>query len=633
MHGGASTGPRTAAGLQRLRAARTTHGRTTAEMRAGHRFRLTFLRRGRVKLQAYQQEARLPPLARLRLHALPPELAMPPYPPRNQPPPSRAEERAIAQREATALAPWKLAIDFAKRAGTCRSSRRSWCGRSIASSPPCRHQPCPWSSHPHAKSPCTVRGGGRALAQRRPAPSRHAPVKMVQWPSPPPNASAGQMRNATPAPARRHADPSRSGLRALFAAPGFARLWAIGGCVNAMRWFEVLVAALFTFDLTGSEFAVALVSAARTIPMPLLGAFAGVMSESVNRKHILVAGQLVSAAASASIAILGLLGLARPWHIGVAALVSGTVWSTEMSTRRRMIGESAPPGMVPRALALDAATNSLTRMVGPVAAGALYQVAGVGAAFSVSAAIYLIAALFGMGLRHRQEKRQLAISQVPRELAEGFRLARGHTVIAGVLMVTIAMNLLAFPYSALIAPIGREHFMVSATLVGVLAAAESVGAFLGGMWLAGGDRATSGRVLMVSGSLLYTVCVALMPLAPVFPIACLLLVAGGLGSAAFANMQSALIITHAPPHIRSRLMGLLTVCIGMGPLGILLVGTLARFLARCGRWTRSNSAGSSRWEPPDWSGDRVSCARRRCGGARRRRRLARARADRLVSLP
>lgn len=32
MHGGKSTGPRTLEGLKRLQAARTTHGRRTAEM-------------------------------------------------------------------------------------------------------------------------------------------------------------------------------------------------------------------------------------------------------------------------------------------------------------------------------------------------------------------------------------------------------------------------------------------------------------------------------------------------------------------------------------------------------------------------------------------------------------------------
>jgi MFS family permease len=353
------------------------------------------------------------------------------------------------------------------------------------------------------------------------------------------------------------------------------RLWAIGGCVNAMRWFEVLAAALFTLDLTGSGFAVAVVTAARTMPMFLLGAFAGVMSEAVNRKHVLVAGQLVTAGASATVAIMAGLGVARPWHVAAAALVAGTVWSTEMATRRRMVGECVEGALVPRALALDTVTNSVTRMIGPITAGALYQVAGLAGAFTLSAVVYLFAAVLGAGLHHRQATHRLVLAQVPHDLAEGLGFARGHVVIGGVLLVTMAMNFLGFPYAALIAPIGRQHFMVSPMLVGVLAAAESFGALLGGLRLASGDPPGSGRVLMVGGSLLFLVCVALMPFSPSFPVAFVLLTTGGIGSAAFSNMQTSLIIMHAPLHVRSRLMGLLTVCIGMGPLGILLIGTLA----------------------------------------------------------
>ena len=164
---------------------------------------------------------------------------------------------------------------------------------------------------------------------------------------------------------------------------------------------------------------------------------------------------------------------------------------------------------------------------------------------------------------------------MPRELAEAFAFARGHVIIGGVLAVTIAMNLLGFCYAALIAPIGRDVFVVSPTLTGMLAGAEALGALLGGLWLTGSGPRLSGRTLMVGGSLLFLVCVSLMPLAPTFPLAFGLLVIGGFGSAAFANMQTSLIVLHAPPHIRSRLMGLLTVCIGMGPLGILLIGLLA----------------------------------------------------------
>ena len=117
----------------------------------------------------------------------------------------------------------------------------------------------------------------------------------------------------------------------------FLRLWAIGGCVNTMRWFEVLSAALFTLDATGSGLAVAIVTAARTLPMLLFGAFAGVVSEAVDRKRVLLLGQIVSGLAAAAITVLAAFGVARPWHIAIAALVAGTVWSTEMSTRRRMV--------------------------------------------------------------------------------------------------------------------------------------------------------------------------------------------------------------------------------------------------------------------------------------------------------
>ena len=106
--------------------------------------------------------------------------------------------------------------------------------------------------------------------------------------------------------------PRNDGVRALLSSRTYLRLWAIGGCVNTMRSFEVLAAALFTLDVTGSGLAVAVVSAARTLPMLLLGAFAGVMSEAVNRKSIVLIGQIMSGLGSATIAVLAAFGVARP---------------------------------------------------------------------------------------------------------------------------------------------------------------------------------------------------------------------------------------------------------------------------------------------------------------------------------
>jgi MFS family permease len=314
------------------------------------------------------------------------------------------------------------------------------------------------------------------------------------------------------------------------------------------------------------------------MPMFLLGAFSGVVTEAVNRKQVLVFGQVLTCLASASVSLLAFAGVARPWHVAVAALVAGVVWSTEMATRRRMVGECVETKLVSRALALDTMSNSLTRLIGPIFAGLIYQRTGLAGSFALSAAFYALAAIIASGLDYRQSTRKLVLGNVPRELAEGLRFVRGHLVIGGVLAVTVAMNLLGFPYSALLAPIGRMVFQVSPALVGVLAASEAFGAFLGGALLASREPGISGRVLMIGGSLLFLVCVAAMPLAPAFWLACAFLAIGGFGSAAFANMQTSLIVLHAPVHIRSRLMGLLTVCIGMGPLGILLIGMIADFI-------------------------------------------------------
>ncbi|MGA3402436.1 MAG: HGGxSTG domain-containing protein, partial [Acetobacteraceae bacterium] len=126
MHGGRSTGPRTAEGMARLRAARTTHGGYSADSRAFNRHHVTFMRRGRVRLAAVLYLDRLPPDLAARMTPIAPELLWPPRPTRGI---TRAEDRILLQAETEALAPWKLAIAQARqarRAGRAGTAER--CG-------------------------------------------------------------------------------------------------------------------------------------------------------------------------------------------------------------------------------------------------------------------------------------------------------------------------------------------------------------------------------------------------------------------------------------------------------------------------------------------------------------------------
>ena len=367
-------------------------------------------------------------------------------------------------------------------------------------------------------------------------------------------------------------------IRELLRLPDFLRLWLVGAFANAMRWLELLVSGVFAYGMTGSALAATGVVAARQLPQLLFGAFAGAISEAVNRKLIVMLALIVPAAVSTLLATLATTGLLELWHVALGNFVSGTMWATEMSTRRRMVGEVAGPHRVVPAIALDSATNAATRMIGPLLGGLAFQWLGMKGAYTLTALVQFAGAFAMAGLVHPQIIRRLELGRIPADIAEGLAFARTKPTILLVYGITIVTNAFAFSYSGLVAPLGIGAFHVSPILVGLLAAAEPIGALLGGALLAAGIMRMGPRLLFAGGATLFMAALMVMALSPSYWLAFTVLVIGGFGTAGFSNMQTTLMLTEAPPDMRSRLMGIVTVCIGTGPLGVLAAGTLAREL-------------------------------------------------------
>jgi MFS family permease len=345
-----------------------------------------------------------------------------------------------------------------------------------------------------------------------------------------------------------------------------------------MRWLEVLAAAIFTYDRTGSVLLVSLVTVARSLPMLLIGAFAGVVGEAVNRKALLVGGLFMMAMNAGILSLLAAEGALRIFHVALGGAVAGTFWATEMAVRRRMIAETMPAPHVGQAVALDSLTASFSRMLGPLLGGVSFEILGVAGAYFISAILHMSAALAVLGLVFRQESRQLSLGRIPAEIAEGIAVARRHPLLLGVVCVTIVTNVFGFSYSTLIAPLGIHRYGVSPALVGLLAAAEPLGAIAIGFALSAGRLPRDPSRALVRGSLLFMAGLVATALSPWYGLAFAALLVGGLGTATFSVMQSTLVLSEAPAGLRSRVMGLITVCIGTGPLGVLTVGALSEWL-------------------------------------------------------
>ncbi len=364
-------------------------------------------------------------------------------------------------------------------------------------------------------------------------------------------------------------------LARLLATPDFVRLWLAGGLTNTMRMQEILVVGVFAYDLTGSALAVSLVLMVRALPMLVLGALAGALAENLNRKRLLMGGQACAAIGAFIVALLAASGHLALWHLALSGFLGGLVWTNEHATRRRMVAEVAGVRDIVPAVALDTTTGSTTRMIGPLLGGLFFQLLGLTAAYLLAGVLYALALWLVRGVRYRQEPGAFVARNLLAEIAAAIRLALRHPVIRAVLGVTILMNSCVFSYTAVLPAFGYQVFGTSALGIGVLAAAEPAGALLGGLIMASGRFAFAGARGFVAGSAGFAALLLIASFVPVYAVVVALLFLGGIGVAAFAAHQTGLVLRDAPPEARSRLLGLITTCIGTGPFGVLAIGALA----------------------------------------------------------
>ncbi|MDX1432830.1 MAG: MFS transporter [Gammaproteobacteria bacterium] len=378
-----------------------------------------------------------------------------------------------------------------------------------------------------------------------------------------------------------------SGPLALLRDGAYLRLWLAGALLGTMRWLEVLGVALWTLAETRSPFAVAMMLFARMIPMVIFGVLMGTLADRVDRRRLLVSGVSATLASTALLLALVLGGWLAPWQVALGAFVSGTVWTMEHPVRRALIADRVGLDRIGVAMSLDSATFNATRMTGPLLGGAVYALLGLPGIFCTGLALYTLTliALATLAMRETasQEPRRESHHEPRHEphherflpaLGQGLAHVRASPVLAGVMVITVVTNLFGFSYTSMAPVIGERVLGLDPFFVGVLMSMEGLGALLGALFLAFVIRPPAYGRVFVCGALLFVAMVLAFSASASAPLSMLALFLAGLGLAGFGSMQSTLLIANSAPAIRSRVMGVLVVCIGAGPPGVLLVGLL-----------------------------------------------------------
>jgi len=339
---------------------------------------------------------------------------------------------------------------------------------------------------------------------------------------------------------------------------------------------EQLVLSLLIWHVTHSPLPLALVLVFNNLPRPLCSPFAGLLADRLNRRSILLAAQLLNTCTALGVLSLLMLERIQPWQVFLAVSLQGVEKSFEDPSRRTAILDLVGTGRLVNALSLDVLNNTLGKMLGPLIGGLLIETMGFAGAYGCVLAMHV--ATLGLMTRLRIPPSQGVRPGEPvwHSLAMAVRYVLQSPMLLGLLYVTMVMNALAFPTRQFIPAIGSEYLGVGAGLVGLLAAAESFGQLAGAGVIACTRRLQYHGRIFVGGSVIVLLMVTLFVWAPWYVLAFALLMLGGCGQAGFSTMQSTITMLMTPPALRGRMMGLLSVCIGVStPLGTLEIGVLA----------------------------------------------------------
>ena len=121
----------------------------------------------------------------------------------------------------------------------------------------------------------------------------------------------------------------KTDLRSLFRNSHFRRIWAAGILTSMMRWLDMLVLGVFTFELTDSAGLVAIALVTRQSPRLFFGIALGALADRFNRKHLWICSLLGLAAVAVSLSLLITSGTVVYWHLLLAVFANGTFWALD----------------------------------------------------------------------------------------------------------------------------------------------------------------------------------------------------------------------------------------------------------------------------------------------------------------
>ena len=335
------------------------------------------------------------------------------------------------------------------------------------------------------------------------------------------------------------------------------RLFFGGQIVSQVgSWMQRIAMAWFVLQITHDAFAVGIMAMASFLPFTLFGLFAGLITDRVDARKLVIGTQAAQAVGAAVLAWIALGGFAQAWMLYVIGFALGLVLVLDVPSRQqltyRMVGREA----LPNAIALNSSLFNASRIFGPSIAGMVYGFTGAGICFLVNAISFfaVLVSLFAMRTRDFFPIERFERPQILRGTKEGMAYVLKDRHMLVLLALTVVLSTFAFNFNVTLPVLAYETLQQPVWVYSLLSSVFGAGALVGALVAASLGRAST-KVLLVGATVFTAAELLLAPVHTAWLAGALLFVVGA-GFTAWSANSNASIQLAAPDHLRGRIIGL-----------------------------------------------------------------------------
>jgi MFS family permease len=361
--------------------------------------------------------------------------------------------------------------------------------------------------------------------------------------------------------------------------PVFRGLWFAWLAANLTMWMNDVAAAWLMTSLTTSPVMVALVQTASTLPVFLLGLPSGAMADILDRRRYFAATQLWVSVNALVLATLSITGHLTATLLLVLTFSNGIGLAMRWPVFAAIVPQIVPRAELPAALALNGIAMNLSRVIGPVLAGALLAAFSPAIVFVLNTV--LAAGAFVLILRWKSAPRTSAL---PGERFVGaMRVGLNYAMQSPRLKVILLRIFLFFLQStalmALLPLVARSLHGGGAGTFTVMLSCVGVGAVVAALYFPRWRQRFNRDQFVVGGTVIHAALSCLIVAVPEIWVALPAMVLLGMAWISVANSLTVAAQVAMPDWVRARGMSIYQMALmGGAAVGSLLWGQVASWL-------------------------------------------------------